>query len=35
MTIQGEVTGKCAGVKKKKVVAPRPLSDFMSNFARK
>ena len=35
MTIQGEVTGKCAGVKKKKVVAPRPLSEFMSNFARK
>lgn len=35
MTIQGEVVGKCAGIKKKKVVTPRPLSEFMSNFARK
>lgn len=35
MTVQGEVTGKCAGIKKKKVVEPQPLSEFMSNFARK
>ena len=35
MTVQGEVVGKCAGVKKKKVLSPRPLSEFMSNFARK
>ncbi len=35
MTVQGEVTGKCAGIKKKKVVEPQPLSEFMSNFAQK
>ncbi|MBR5455084.1 MAG: hypothetical protein IKV60_04765 [Rikenellaceae bacterium] len=35
MTIQGEVIGKCAGVKKKKVVEPQPLSEFMSTFVRK
>ena len=35
MTVQGKVTGKVAGVKKKKVVEPQPLSEFMSTFVRK
>lgn len=35
MTVQGEVVGKCMGVKKKKILAPQPLSKFMSNFAKK
>ena len=35
LTVQGEVVGKCMGVKKKKTLAPQPLSKFMSNFAKK
>lgn len=35
MTVQGEFVGKCMGVKKKKTLAPQPLSKFMSNFAKK
>jgi hypothetical protein len=33
LNFSGEVVGKCMGIKKKKVLAPQPLSKIMSNFA--
>ncbi|MBQ8863941.1 MAG: hypothetical protein IJ014_04355 [Rikenellaceae bacterium] len=33
LTVQGEVVAKCAGIKKKKTLAPQPLSEFIHNFA--
>ncbi len=35
LTFSGEVVGKCMGIKKKKELAPQPVSKIISNFVQK